>query len=137
MEAATAGLLTDASEVNRWVGNIRQSPHFHSTTPHLASSLPRFREGLMKTSQQLKEDLSKYLSLLNVAKEQAEIQLAKCSTFCDNCSRFIEWLTDCETKWNIPGVGETDNPIAKEDMFLWEKQTLSATYKVSVNVCSN
>ncbi|KAL5965768.1 hypothetical protein TSMEX_006503, partial [Taenia solium] len=129
MEAATAGLLTDASEVNRWVGNICQSPHFHSTTPHLASSLPQFREGLMKTSQQLKEDLSKYLSLLNAAKEQAEVQLTKCSTFCDNCSRFIEWLTDCETKWNILDVGETDNPVADEDMFLWEKQTLGATYK--------
>ncbi|KAH9285528.1 Nesprin-1 [Echinococcus granulosus] len=129
MEVATADLLTDALEVNRWVGNVCQSPHFHCMTPHSAASLPQFREALMNTSQQLKEDLSKYLSLLNTAKEQAEVKLTVCSTFCDNCYRFIEWLTDCETKWNIPSVGETDNPIANNDMFLWEKQTLVATYK--------
>ncbi|VDM15794.1 unnamed protein product [Hydatigera taeniaeformis] len=129
VESATTDLITSASEVNRWVGNFRQSPYFHSATSHFASPLSQFREGLMNTSQQIKEDLSTYLSLLNETKERTEIQMAKCSTFCDNCSRFIEWLTNCETKWNVPSVGESDNPVVNKDMFLWEKQTLSATYK--------
>lgn len=134
MEGFTSDLLMEASEVVRWVENIRQSPYFHSTGPYDRSrSLQQFRDLLMKTSKKVKEDYAAYLNRLNGLKERAENQLATSSTFCDNCSRFIEWLDDCEARWAIPAINEKDNPIIKEDMFLWEKQTLASSHKVSLS----
>ncbi|KAM7539973.1 hypothetical protein Aperf_G00000041104 [Anoplocephala perfoliata] len=130
MEGSASELQTEAMEVNRWVGNIRQTPHFHPSSSHVSSPLPLFREGLMKTSDKLKDDLAKYLAQLNAEKERAEIRLNTCSNFCDNCSRFFDWLSDCETKWNIPSIGSMDTyVIANEESFLWEKQTMLSTYK--------
>lgn len=92
----------------------------------------------MKTSDKLKDHLTKYLAQLNAEKERAEIQLNTCSTFCDNCSRFFEWLSDCEAKWKIPSIGSMDTHIiASEESFLWEKQTMVSTYKVGIFMSSS
>lgn len=133
MEGAASDLQSEATEVNRWMRNIRQAPHFHPSSNPVPSPLPIFREGLIRTSDKLKDDLANYLTQLNAEKKRAEIQLTTCSNFCDNCSRLIDWLSECESKWAIPSVGATDTQVtAEEESFLWEKQALATTYKVRV-----
>nr|CDS27008.2 nesprin 1 [Hymenolepis microstoma] len=130
MEGAALELQSEAVEMNRWMGNIRQAPYFHASSNSLSSPLPSFREGLMRTNDTLKDDLANYLTQLNSEKKRAEIQLTTCSTFCSNCSRFIDWLCECESKWAIPSVGEKDPEVAaNEEFFFWEKQALVSTYK--------
>ena len=132
MEGVTSDLIIEASQDNRWMENIRQSPYLNSAASHTTTgSLNRFRELLAKTSEIVIADFAKYLDELHRLKKQAEIQLTTCSTFRDNCSRFIEWLDDCETKWAIPGIDEEDNIVIDHDMFLWEKQALASSCKVS------
>ncbi|VDO14620.1 unnamed protein product [Rodentolepis nana] len=130
MEGAALDLQSEAVEVNRWMGNIRQAPYFHSSSNSISSPLPIFREGLMRTNDKLKDDLANYLTQLNAEKKRAEIQLTTCSTFYSNCSRFIDWLSECESKWAIPTVGTKDPQVAaNEESFFWEKQALVSTYK--------
>lgn len=139
MDGASSVLTASVIENNRWAVSSRQSPHFlafhckssRPTSLEDNSSLIVFRSGLLEAVEHLKEEFELYDANLNAEFLRAEIDLIRCSTFAENCSRFDAWLGGLETEWKIPPKGSTSDAGKLDDKeYLWERQAVVNTYKV-------